>query len=298
MQMEIFSEALVDTGKLLPFLAAIYFFVGFLEYRFGDGINKLAMRLGTLGPVIGALLGCIPQCGFSVVAAALYVKRLISPGTLLAVFLSTSDEAVPVLLSMPDKAGMVGLLIGIKVVIAVIAGAVVDAALRFLRKQTPGAAIPKAAFAGVVEGHAGCCSHRLDGRPTKVKALVLHPLFHTLKIGAFLLFLTVVMNFLIDKAGPERMGAILLNGTVFQPVLASFIGLIPNCFASVLLAELYAKGSISFGAMVAGLCAGAGLGILVLIKENKDIKDTLFMVGLLLIVSIVSGSILQLFAGL
>jgi hypothetical protein len=296
--MEIFSEALVDTGKLLPFLAIIYVFVGFLEYRCGDRMNRVVQHLGVLGPVIGALLGCVPQCGFSVVAAALYVKRLVSPGTLLAVFLSTSDEAIPVLLSMPDKAGMVGLLIVIKVVIAVVAGAGVDAAMRCMRTRASGTAIPDTAFAGIVEVHAGCCSHKLDGRPSKLKALLLHPLFHTLKISAFLLILTVLFNFLIDTAGPERIGVILLNGTIFQPVLASFIGLIPNCFGSVLLAELYAKGSISFGAMVAGLCAGGGLGILVLLKENKDLRNTLFIIGLLLFVSVLAGSLIQLVAGL
>jgi F420-0:gamma-glutamyl ligase-like protein len=108
LNMEFLTEALIDTGKLLPFLAATYFAVGFLEYRFGDRMSQVLRNLGTLGPIVGALLGCIPQCGFSVVAAALYVKRVISVGTLLAVFLSTSDEAIPVRLSMPDRAEMVG----------------------------------------------------------------------------------------------------------------------------------------------------------------------------------------------
>src|SRR5512137_2361804 len=124
--MEILTDALMDTGKLVPFLAAIYFVVGFLEYRYGDRISHVLRDLGALGPIVGALLGCIPQCGFSVVASALYVKRVISVGTLLAVFLSTSDEAVPVLLSMPEKAGMVGWLIAIKVGIAIVAGVGID----------------------------------------------------------------------------------------------------------------------------------------------------------------------------
>jgi len=292
--MEIITGALIDTGKLVPFLAAIYFGVGLLEYRYGDRISHILRDLGALGPIVGALLGCIPQCGFSVVASALYVKRVISVGTLLAVFLSTSDEAVPVLLSMPDKAKMVGVLIAFKVVIAIAAGLGIDYVIRVCQPPKPKEASANASSVVVVKEHAGCCSHELDGRPTKVQALLLHPLQHTARISGFLLLLTIVLNFVVEQMGPERIGAVLLQGTIFQPVLASLIGLVPNCFASVLLAELYAKGSISFGALVAGLCAGGGLGILVLLKENKDFKDTAFVIGLLLAVSILSGIIIQL----
>ena len=292
--MEIITEALIDTGKLVPFLAAIYFAVGFLEYRYGDRISHVLRDLGALGPIVGALLGCIPQCGFSVVASALYVKRGISVGTLLAVFLSTSDEAVPVLLSMPDMAKMVGVLIAIKVVIAIAAGVGIDYVIRVCQARRPKQATATASSAAVVKEHAGCCSHGLDVRPTKVQALFLHPLRHTAKIFGFLLLLTLVLNLVVEQMGPARIGAVLLQGTLFQPVLASLIGLVPNCFASVLLAELYAKGSISFGALVAGLCAGGGLGILVLLKENGDFKDTVFVIGLLLTVSIVSGILIQL----
>jgi hypothetical protein len=292
--MEIITEALIDTAKLVPFLAAIYFVVGFLEYRYGDRTGHVLRDLGAFGPIVGALLGCIPQCGFSVVASALYVKCGISAGTLLAVFLSTSDEAVPVLLSMPDKARMVGVLIAIKLVIAIAAGVGLDYLMRVCQARRSKAAIPKASSVAVVKDHAGCCSHGLDGRPTKVQALFLHPLRHTVKIFLFLLLLTLVLNFIVQQMGPERIGAVLLQGTIFQPILASLIGLVPNCFASVLLAELYAKGSISFGALVAGLCAGGGLGVLVLLKENGDFKDTVFVIGLLLTVSVVSGILIQL----
>jgi hypothetical protein len=292
--MEIITEALIDTAKLVPFLAAIYFVVGFLEYRYGDRTGHVLRDLGALGPIVGALLGCIPQCGFSVVASALYVKRGISAGTLLAVFLSTSDEAVPVLLSMPDKARMVGVLIAIKLVIAIAAGVGLDYVMRVSQARRSKEATAKASSVAVVKEHAGCCSHGLDGRPTKVQALFLHPLRHTVKIFLFLLLLTLVLNFIVQQMGPERIGAVLLQGTIFQPILASLIGLVPNCFASVLLAELYAKGSISFGALVAGLCAGGGLGVLVLLKENGDFKDTVFVIGLLLTVSVVSGILIQL----
>jgi hypothetical protein len=189
---------------------------------------------------------------------------------------------------------MVGVLIAIKLVIAIAAGAGLDYLMRVCQARRSKAAIPKASSVAVVKDHAGCCSHGLDGRPTKVQALFLHPLRHTVKIFLFLLLLTLVLNFIVQQMGPERIGAVLLQGTIFQPILASLIGLVPNCFASVLLAELYAKGSISFGALVAGLCAGGGLGVLVLLKENGDFKDTVFVIGLLLTVSVVSGILIQL----
>ncbi|MDP3788958.1 MAG: putative manganese transporter [Candidatus Omnitrophota bacterium] len=292
--MSLVMDALIDTGKLVPLLALIYFFVGFLEYRYGDRISHFIIHIGAMGPVAGALVGCIPQCGFSVVASALYIKRLISVGTLLAVFLSTSDEAVPVLLSMPHKAGMVGLLIVIKVVIAVIAGVIVDYFIRVRAgsKIEAGSSI-NAAENDTANGHHGCCSHGLEGKRSKIKALILHPLRHTVKRVIFMLFLTLVLNIILNRIGEGRIETLLLRGSVFQPAMASLIGLIPNCFASVLLAKLFANGAISFGSMVAGLCSGAGLGLLVLIKENRDLKNTLFVIGLLLTISIFAGIVIQ-----
>ncbi len=287
--MNILIEALVDTSKLVPLLLVIYFLIAFLEYRFGHRMESFVARFYTIGPLVGALVGCLPQCGFSVVAATLYVKRLTSVGTVLAVFLSTSDEAVPVLLSMPEKAGMVGTLVILKVIIAIIGGFGVDLFLN--RRNT------KKQFTHerdcVIQEHSGCCSHALSDKPHKFQTLFIHPLKHTLKIFMYLFTLAVILSFVIQAFGEERIGMVLLNGTIFQPVLAAFIGLIPNCFASVLLAELFVKGSIGFGAMVAGLCAGAGLGLFVLFKENKSLKDTLTVIGLLLIISITSGILIQ-----
>jgi hypothetical protein len=295
--MDFLTEALIDTGKLVPFLLVIYFLVGFLEYRYGDRMGDLIVRFGLYGPFVGSLFGCIPQCGFSVVAATLYVKRLISLGTLLAVFISTSDEAVPVLLSMPDKAPMVGSLIVLKLVIAIVAGTAIDLVLRF-RKPVPKPIESHPAESPEDEHHQhGCCEHGVTCHRSDRKLLLIHPLQHTLKITAYLLALSILLNFALARIGEERIGSILMTGSIFQPVLASLIGLIPNCFASVLLANLFAKGVISFGAMVGGLCAGAGLGVLVLVKENKSWKNTLLIIVLLLAVSIGSGILMILFEG-
>lgn len=283
--MEILIDSFIDTVKLVPLLGLVYFLVGFLEYRYGDRMGDFITRFGPFGPVAGAIFGCIPQCGFSVVASALYIKRLITPGTLLAVFLSTSDEAVPVFLSIPGEGKMVISLIAVKVVVAVMSGICVDL-LVCKRKVAKAAAVSSQ---DASEEQCGCCSHGLSGERSKIKSLVLHPLLHTAKIFVFLFILAVVFNFAMNMIGQARIGMILLRGTLLQPVLTAFIGLAPSCFTSVLLAGLYIKGVITFGALVAGLCAGCGLGLLVLIKENKDRKDTLRVIGLLLAFSILAG---------
>ena len=296
--MYLLRDAFTDTVRLLPLLAAVYFFVSFLEYRYGDRMGSFLAHFHKFGPVAGALFGCIPQCGFSVVASALYVKRVISIGTLLAVFLSTSDEAVPILLSMPDKAHLVGILIIIKVAIAISAGMTVDLMLHSMKisKLKKTASIDDACENAIM-GHSGCCSHGVDKERSKIKSLLIHPLWHTAKIFVFLFVLSAALNYLVYLIGEDRIEGLLLNGTVFQPFLASMIGLIPNCFASVLLAGLFAKGAISFGSMVAGLCAGAGLGMLVLVKENKDTKDTISIIGLLIGISVVAGVVIQVVSG-
>jgi len=143
------------------------------------------------------------------------------------------------------------------------------------------------------EHHSGCCAHDLDEKHSKLKALVLHPLRHSIKIFIYLFVLSAILNLIVQKVGEKRIAEMLLGGTVFQPFLASLIGLIPNCFASVLLAKLFADGAISFGSLVAGLCAAGGLGILVLAKENKSFKDTLFVITLLIAISVLAGVIIQ-----
>lgn len=293
--MNLFMDALVDTAKLLPLLAGVYFLVSFFEYRYGNRMGFLLTHLNKYGPIIGAFFGCIPQCGFSVVASALYVKRIISVGTLLSVFLSTSDEAVPILLSIPGKVHMVADLIVLKVIIAVIAGITVDFVIGLRSKSKPAgiAQVSLVSCEDAIKGHEGCCAHGVDEKRSKIKSLLIHPLLHTAKVFLFLLALSAALNLVVARVGEERIAGALLNGTLFQPFLAAAIGLIPNCFASVLLAGLFVKGAISFGSLVSGLCAGAGLGMLVLIKENKNIKDTLFIIALLVGVSVLAGVLIQ-----
>jgi hypothetical protein len=296
--MSLFIDALIDTSKLLPLLVGVYFLVSFFEYRYGNRMGFLLTHINRYGPVIGALFGCIPQCGFSVVASALYVKRLISVGTLLSVFLSTSDEAIPILLSIPCKAHFVADLIVIKVIIAVLAGLTVDFVIK-LRNARVVSDVSSAdvSLEDAIKGHEGCCAHDVDEKRSTIKSLLIHPLLHTVKVFLFLLAFSLVLNIIVNKVGDARISRLLLSGSILQPFLAAVIGLIPNCFSSVLLAGLFVKGVISFGSLIAGLCAGAGLGMLVLLKENKSFKDTIFIIALLIGVSILAGVLIQ-FSGI
>jgi len=294
---ELLVEALLDTAKMIPYLLLAYVAVALLEYRYGDLVGHFVAKLGRGGPVIGALVGCLPQCGFSVLAAALYTKRLVSGGTLLAVFLATSDEAIPILLSLPGQKRVILPLILFKVIIAILAGVAFDLVFPRKLEVTPQPAVP--AEHTVEEDreealhHTACCAHEVSSRPSWIKALVKHPLLHTAKVLAYLFVLTWALGFLMNRVGPVRIASLFQHGSLIQPVLASFIGLIPNCFASVVLAGLYAKGVLSFGSLVSGLCAGAGLGLIVLIRENKNVRNTGLILASLLGVSIGWGMILQ-----
>ena len=243
--------------------------------------------------MVGALLGCIPQCGFSVVASALYVKRVISVGTLLAVFLSTSDEAVPVLLSMPDKAKMVGVLIAIKVVIAIVAGVGIDYVIRVCQAPRPeqrqmlpvwlsSKSTQDAVLTGLIAGQQRCQHYFFSSAPAHRENLPIPAAADSrseLRCGA-------------DGTGKNR-SASPGNHVPAGPGIADRACSQLFCVGPF-SGALPPRDRSAFGALVAGLCAGGGLGILVLLKENGDFKDTAFVVGLLLTVSIVSGIAIQL----
>lgn len=290
--MNFLPDALMDTAKLVPFLLTAYVLVGFLEHHDGERMGSHVTRLGRGGPLLGALLGCIPQCGFSVLTAALYTKRMTSPGTLLSVFLATSDEAIPILLAHPNRARIIVPLILLKLVIAVPAGILYDA-LFWRPSQDVGLAPGSMAARDEALHHAACCVHEVSTRPSLLQALVKHPLLHTLKISGYLLVVSAGLNLLMDQLGKALLGSLFLKGSLLQPVLASLLGLIPNCFASVALTEFYMKGSLSFGSWVGGLCAGAALGSIVLIRENGSWKNTLLILSVMFCTSVAWGMLLQ-----
>jgi hypothetical protein len=285
---ELFLDALIDSSKMIPFLLLIYFVVEWFERKFGDSLKHRLRNVAKAGPVLGALFGCVPQCGFSVVAASLYARRLISPGTLLAVILSTSDEAIPVLLSQPEQSEAVFFLLLIKLLIGITGGYLVDLLLRRRPAASPAA--------DVESHHKGCCCHLVSAKDG-YRQLLVHPLVHTAKIFLFIFAITLGLNGLMAWVGEENLGHLLLRHSLFQPLLAALVGLIPNCAASVAIAGLFLKGGLGFGSTVAGLCCSGGLGLLVLFRENHDPKDTLRIVGLLVGISTIAGLAIQLLYG-
>ena len=272
---EILLDALLDALKTLPFLFGAYLFIEFLEHRASHKLTHALSKMGPLGPVGGAVLGCVPQCGFSVAAANFYAGRLISPGTLLAVFLATSDEALPILLSRPGSMGSLGRLLAVKLVAAGCFGLLTDFLLN--RRDPEGAGLHDLCQ------NCGC----------KEKGLLRPALIHTGKICLFLFLVNLALNSAISLVGEENISRLLLTGSVFQPLLAALIGFIPNCAASIILTELYLGGSLSFGAAVAGLCTGAGLGLAVLFRVNQNTKENFVLAGLLYVAAVVTGCLCQ-----
>ena len=274
---EIIIDAGIDSLKTLPFLLGAYLLIEFLEHKASDRLTHALSRLGVFGPVGGAALGCIPQCGFSVAAANFYAGRLITPGTLLAVFLATSDEALPILLSRPGMAGSLLRLVGVKLAAGALAGILVDLVyMKFLKGKI------KEPFHELCQD-CGC----------EEKGVLRSALGHTLRIAVFLLFVNLALNGAIELVGQERISRLLLSGSVWQPLLAGLIGFLPNCAASVILTELYLGGSLSFGSAVAGLCTGAGLGLLVLFRVNKNLKENLCIAGTLYVFAVLTGAVCQ-----
>lgn len=276
---DILLDTLLDSLKILPFLFLAFVIMELLEHRANGRIERFFTRAGKAGPAAGALLGCVPQCGFSVLCANLYVGGVVTRGTLVAVFLSTSDEAVLLLAAAPQQLPALLKLLLCKVVIAVAAGYVVDFFGRRTRRQSIGSL-----HEICDHEHCGCEKH---------KGIWIPALLHTVKIFGFLLLFTFLLNFLVAWLGHERLETLLLHDSVLQPFAAALLGFLPNCAASVLLTQLYVEGTLGFGAVVAGLCTGAGAGLLVLFRENRHVKDNLKILGILYAVAAVSGVILQ-----
>lgn len=278
------EHAVHDSIPMLPFLYLAYLLIEYIERFHGSRIEKALEGGGHWGFVPGAVLGCVPQCGFSAMAANFYGSRVISLGTLLAVFLATSDEAIPMLLAVPNQWPRLALLIGVKIAVALLAGLVLDVVLVRL--------VP-ASLRGGYTGHADeveCHEHHAERQSIFVSAL-----WHTFTIFLYIVGFSFAIGLAMELVGEQVFTAFLADLGVFQPIFAALIGLVPNCAASVLLTQLYLGGSISFGAAVAGLCSGAGVGLVVLWKANRSWKQNLFITGLLWAAGAVTGMALQFF---
>ncbi len=278
---EFILETVEDTLKSLPILFIVYLLIEWLE----DHVNAqklLKYKHSFWGPVVGAIAGCIPQCGFSAASATLYQSGVINAGTLIAVFLATSDEALPIMISRSASLPLILQLILWKLVIAILFGYLLNATV--FRKEREDALRDPVNLIGCEEE---CHEHHKD---SKLKSALLHTVKTTLFIGVTLL----VINLVVFLIGEDRLGAVLLSDSVFQPAFTALIGLIPGCATSVLLVELLLQGSISFAAALAGLCSSAGIGFLVLFKSGKNLKDCLKILLCTYLCAAVAGMVLQL----
>lgn len=269
-------HALQDTLPLLPFLYLTYLLMEALEHKAGDRVDAAIRRSGRVGPLVGGLLGMIPQCGFSAAAASLYAGRVVSLGTMLAVFLSTSDEMLPILLSKQLPLPSVLALVGTKAVVAVLAGFAVDLLYRGGKKE---------------EQVEELC--RADGCHCEGKSVFLASLFHTLQVALFIFLATFVLGVVIEVVGEEQLGSLVLDRPVLGSLLAGVIGLIPNCAASVILTELHLAGALSLGAMFSGLLVGAGVGLLVLFRANRHLRENLLITLVLYGIGVTVGVLLD-----
>lgn len=273
-------HSLQDALKLLPFLFLAYLLLEFIEHRAKAKTVKLVTSCGKLGPMAGALLGAFPQCGFSASAAGLYAGGLISAGTLCAVFLSTSDEMLAILVSNFTPLPTVAKILGIKILCALIAGFGLDLALRPVRKKTP------AATEELCE---------LEGCQCRRGRILFPALRHSLEVAAFIALLTFLLNLAVHLIGEDTLASLLTSYPLLGPVLAALVGLIPNCASSVILTQLWLEGALSAGAMIGGLLTGSGIGLLVLFRTNRAPKENCLILLYLLLVGILCGTVLELF---
>ena len=316
---ETLVEALLDTLKLFPFLLLLYILIELMEHNTRIGRASSALS-GRWAPLVGGATGLVPMCGFSVMAAKLYEKRYVTIGTLLAVFITTSDEALLVLLlsdmGWADKAVSLLSLCGAKLVLGVAVGYLADLLARRVRGGAARALpLPEEAHGhenghthGEDRDHSHVCEHDHDhdhdhgdhgefvacehkhGKRSALSLYLFSPLRHALEVAAFILLVNVVFNLLFLWVGEETViGFLQGSGYWYQPLICSVLGLVPNCASSVILAEVYAMGGISFGSCLAGLIVNAGLGYLVLFRNLKAWKRTLAIVAFMIVLGIALG---------
>lgn len=301
---ETLLDALIDTLKVLPLLFIVYMLLEFLEYRGVMKFEHSKFLKGKASPVFGSLFGCVPQCGFSVISTDLYSEKKISIGALIAVYVATSDEAIPIMIAEVDAIPQMLLLIAVKIVMAIVIGYLAMFLYGKIFKNNENAVTVsaenlKSSEKVNTENHEqdelkteehkhishGCCKHDLEQQ----RFDWLHPILHCLKISAFILIVNIILGVAIYYITEERLIAFLEKSSAFQPLFAVIIGLIPNCVSSLVITELFLAGGLSFGSIVAGLSVNAGLGLVVLFKQNKNWKENLFIILMLIIPSLIIG---------
>ena len=300
-------HALKDTAPLLPFIFLIYALIELLDSR--ADLKRMGRLGGGLGPLLGSATGLIPQCGFSVMAAKLFEQKYITIGTLLAIFMATSDEAFIIMLSSGEGAVWVLPLLLSKVVVGVAVGYGVDLTFRAFGRRQVRVEMPETVNGQPTTTHeifmqryleerdveASCSCGRDHSGESAWKKYLLYPFLHVLKVGAFIFLVNFVLTAIIHSVGEEVFVSFMNKNRFLQPVVTCLIGLIPNCASSVVITESFLGGAITFGSCVAGLCANAGMGFVVLLKNVRKWKRNLLMIAFCFVVSVLVGVLLNLF---
>lgn len=290
--LEIIEETLIDAVKLLPFLFITYLIMEYIEHKMGHKTKSAIKKSGKWGPIIGSILGVFPQCGFSVSATNLYAGRVITLGTLIAVYLSTSDEMLPIFISEAVSPVTILKILGIKLIIGMIAGVILDLFVNLIIKNKNKKIVQQNEEDSEEDeiGHM-CEEEHCHCNESGILKSAIH---HTLSILVFIVLITFIINTVVYFVGEETIAGWILNKPVIGPVIASLIGLIPNCAASVIITNMYLENVISLGSMISGLLTGAGVGLAVLFKTNSKIKENIGIIILLYAIGVISGIMIDL----
>ena len=278
--LEVLEHTIEDSIKLIPFLFLTYLLMEYIEHKTKEKTKETIKKSGKFGPFIGALLGIVPQCGFSVSATNLYAARVITLGTLIAVYLSTSDEMLPIFLSEGVAIDVIIKILAIKLAIGMIAGFLIDLVIRLKNKGKE----DEEKIIDLCEKEHCHCEH----------GIVKSALKHTVNIFIFIFLITFVINLGMHFIGEETIASFMLDRPILGPIISGLIGLIPNCASSVIITQMYLENIISVGTMIAGLLVGAGVGLAVLFRTNKGIKENIKITVLLYAIGVISGIILEL----
>ena len=274
---EVLLDTIIDSIKILPFLFITYLIMEYIEHKMNEKSKQTIKKSGKLGPLLGGTVGIVPQCGFSASATNLYAGRVITLGTLIAVYLSTSDEMIPIFLSESVPIITLIKILAIKFFIGIICGFLIDAILRSKNKEE--------------QKIEDLCEH--EHCHCEKNGILKSAIKHTISIFIYIFLISLIIGLFVEFVGENNIATFVGKHTILGPAISSLIGLIPNCAASVIITNLYIENIINGASLVAGLLTGAGVGLIILFKTNKNIKENISIVAILYAIGVFSGVILQ-----
>jgi len=274
--LDIVQDTLMDALKILPFLFLTFLLMEFFEHKLSNKSKNTIQKSGRFGPILGGLIGAFPQCGFSVAATNLFIGRIITLGTLISVYLSTSDEMLPILISEGAEVSLIAKILLIKVIIGIIFGIIIDLIFR--------KAIEVNHIHDMCEDDHCDCEHGIFKSSIK----------HTIKVLLFIIIISFVLNYVMENYGEEQLEKLFLKDNIFSSFISSLVGLIPNCGSSVVITELYLNKVITLGSTIAGLLTNSGVALILLFKSNHNIKENLKIVSIMYFIGVICGIIIDL----